>query len=79
MLRFLRRKLLLCVLLIVGFAALKQLLPEIGNAVGGWISGTGDSRVAAAFSQMYDALSEGHGMGKAVEVFFDGLQDTRPN
>lgn len=65
---------MLCFLLIFTFLALKQLLPTVGREVGQWISGMGDSRVAEAFSRMCRALGGGEGLGKAVEVFCDGLQ-----
>lgn len=76
MLRFLRRKLVLCFFLIFTFLALKHLLPTVGREVGQWVSGMGDSRVAEAFSRMCQALGGGEGVGKAVEVFCDGLQGT---
>lgn len=74
MLRFVRRKLVLCIVLIAGFCALKERLPQIGETISGWIFGTKDSRVASAFSEMYKSFSDGKGIGEAVEVFYDGLQ-----
>ena len=77
MIRFLKRKLLLCIFLVALFLSLKRYLPEIGSTVGKWISGAADERVTAAFSKMLDAFSEGS--KEAVEVFADGLRSAESN
>lgn len=74
MLRFIRRKLVLCVILLVGFCAIKEELPNVKKTISGWIFGKKDSRMASAFSEMYESFSDGKGIGEAVEVFYDGLQ-----
>ena len=73
MFRYLRKKLMLCIFLVALFLALKRHIPEIGNTIGKWISGTADGRVSAAFSSMLEAFSEGS--KEVVEVFADGLQN----
>lgn len=75
MLRFLRKKILLFVWIVVAFVSLKLFLPEIGSRIGEWIAGTRDSRVAQAFSEMLGSFTEGNGVREAVEVFCDGLQE----
>ena len=72
MLRFLRRKIMLIFCIIAMFVSLKLFLPKIGQQIGTWISGTQDSRVVQAFSEMFGSFSDG--IGVAVEVFCDGLQ-----
>jgi len=74
LLRFIRRKLVLCVLLITSFAFLKEKLPQAGRYIGQWISGEHASHVVEAFSGMFEAFSDGEGLEAAVEVFKDGLQ-----
>ena len=74
MLRFLCKKIRLCILIIAIFAILKLSLPNIGKQIGAWISGAEDSRIAEAWSEMINSFSDG-GVRKAVEVFYDGLQE----
>lgn len=71
-LRFIRRKIMLIICIVALFASLKLFLPKIGQQIGNWISGTQDSRVMQAFSEMLGSFSDG--IGEAVEVFCDGLQ-----
>ena len=46
----------------------------MAERVGGWISGVGDNRVAQAVSSMISSLSDGEGIGEAVEVFREEMQ-----
>ena len=75
MLRFFRRKIRFCIFIVAAFAILKLYLPDFGSRIGSWISGTQDSRVVQAFSEMLNAFSEGDSVREAVEVFCDGLQE----
>lgn len=73
-LRWVRKKIRLLLLLAALTFALKQAYPAVAERVGGWISGVGDNRVAQAVSSMISSLSDGEGIGEAVEVFREEMQ-----
>ncbi len=75
MLRFFRKKLVTCIILILLFVTLKQKAPEFGNYIEKWITGSNDNRAVEVISDMYDALRGGAGISKAVEVLCDQLQN----
>lgn len=75
MIRFFRRKLVACVVLIMLFITLKQKVPAIGNRIGQWIAGCDESYAKEVFSEVYDAFVGGEGVEKVMEVLGDKLQN----
>lgn len=68
-LRWLRRKLVLLLILLALAITLKRAYPALGARVGRWISGMEDERVAQAVSSVVSSISEGDKIKKVVEVF----------
>ena len=73
MLRYIRRKVVFCIILIALFLSLKKHIPDLGQTIGKWISGTADGQVSSVFSRVIDSFADS--TSKAVEVFFDGIRD----
>ena len=71
-----QRRIIVCLLIVIFVLVMKQKHPQLGETVGQWISGTGDTRIAKAVSSMLESLSEGDDLKTAVEVFCEGWKHT---
>lgn len=76
MLRFVQRKLVRLIMILLVFASFQLYLPKIGKQIGEWISGTKDSRVERAVSKMLDSIGQGNDANDVIEVFCDELQES---
>lgn len=74
MLRWIRRKLTFCIVVVALFYYLNQAHPEWITAFGRWLGGEAGNSVRVAVAGMFDSFTEGSGLRDAVEVFREGLE-----
>lgn len=68
-----KKRILICLLLLVAVLILKCLFPGPGACVGEWISGMKNPEVARAVSAFYQRLSAGDRISSVLEVFHEEL------
>lgn len=75
MLRWIMKKLLLCIALLSLFYYLNEKNPQWMQNLGRWIGGEVGNKVSVAVSNMLERAGESSGLSDAVEVFREGPQD----
>jgi hypothetical protein len=70
----LRKKIAICLGLLLAAFFLKFTLPGAGDRIGKWVSGAQDNRVSEAISGLISSLGDGERIDNAVEVFYETIK-----